>query len=72
MTVQYDDRLESIEEMVKILGGTPTKKSMNVIPFRPEMRALTYVMIQNLSHEPDDIVHSKENLLVRSIHSQGD
>ena len=48
MTVQYDDRLESIEEMVKILGGTPTKKSMNVIPFRPEMRALTYVMIQNL------------------------
>ena len=48
MIVQYDDRLESIEEMVKILGGTPTKKSMNIIPFHPEIRALTYVMIHNL------------------------
>ena len=48
MIVQYDDLLESIEEMVKILGGTPTKKSMNVIPFSPKMRAFTYVIIHNL------------------------
>ena len=48
MTVQYDDRLQSIEEMVKILGSTPTKKSMNTIPFSLEMRALAYVMIHNL------------------------
>ena len=34
--------------MVKILGGTPEKSSMNTIPFPPEMRALAYVMIHNL------------------------
>ena len=43
ITVQYDDRLESIEEMVRILGGTLYKKSMNTIPFNPEMRTLAYV-----------------------------
>ena len=48
MIVQYDDRLESIEEMVQILGGTPTMKSMNTIPFGQEMRAIAYVMIHNL------------------------
>ena len=48
ITVQYDDRLESIEEMVRLLGGTLNKKSMNTIPFSPEMRALAYVMIHNL------------------------
>ena len=48
ITVQYDDRLESIEEMVRILGGTLNKKSMNTIPFNLEMRTLAYVMIHNL------------------------
>ena len=48
ITVQYDDRLESIEEMVTILGGTLKKSSMNTIPFNPEMRTLAYVMINNL------------------------
>ena len=48
ITVQYDDRLESIEEMVRILGGTLYKKSMNTIPFNPEIRTLAYVMIHNL------------------------
>ena len=48
ITVQYDDRLESIEEMVTILGGTLNKKSMNTIPFNPKMRTLAYVMIHNL------------------------
>ena len=46
--VQYDDRLESIEEMVRILSGTLNKKSMNTIPFNLEMRTLAYVMIHNL------------------------
>ena len=48
ITVQYDDRLESIKEMVRILGGTLNKKSMNTIPFNLEMRTLAYVMIHNL------------------------
>ena len=48
ITTQYDDRLESIEEMVRILGGTLNKKSMNTIPFNPKMRTLAYVMIHNL------------------------
>ena len=48
ITVQYDDRLESTEEMVRILGGTLNKKSMNTISFNSEMRTLAYVMIHNL------------------------
>ena len=48
ITVQYDDHLESIEEIVRLLGGTLNKKSMNTIPFSPEMRALAYVLIHNL------------------------
>ena len=47
ITVQYDDCLDSIEEMVTILGGTLKKSSMNTIPFSPEMRTLAYVMIHN-------------------------
>mgnify|MGYP006900086033 CR=1 FL=1 len=38
----------STEEMIRILGGTPKKSSMNTIPFSPEMRTLAYVMIHNL------------------------
>ena len=48
ITMQYDDHLESIEEMVTILGGILKKSSMNTIPFNPEMRTLVYVMIHNL------------------------
>ena len=48
ITVQYNDRLESIEEMVRILGGTLYKKLMNTIPFNPKMRTLAYVIIHNL------------------------
>ena len=48
ITMQYDDRLDSIEEMVRILGGTLNKKSVNTISFNPEMRTLAYVMIHNL------------------------
>ena len=46
--VQYEDRLGSTEEMIRILGGTPKKSSINIIPFSPEMRTLAYVMIHNL------------------------
>ena len=46
--VQYDDRLESIEEMVTILGGTLKKSSMNTISFNLEIRTLAHVMIHNL------------------------
>ena len=48
ISVQYEDRLGSIADMVEILGGTPKKSSMNTIPFSPEMRALAHVMIHNL------------------------
>ena len=34
--------------MIRILGGTPKKSSMNTIPFTPEMRILAHVMIHNL------------------------
>ena len=46
--VQCEDRLGSTEEMIRILGGTPKKSSMNKIPFSLEMRALAHVMIHNL------------------------
>ena len=48
ITVQYKDRLDSIEEMVLTLGGTLKKTSMNTIPFSLKMRTLTHVMIHNL------------------------
>ena len=46
--MQYEDRLGSTEEMIRILGDTLKKSSMNTIPFTPEMRTLAYVMIHNL------------------------
>ena len=48
ISVQYEDRLGSIEEMVQLLRGTPKKSSMNTIPFSLEIRTLAYVMIHNL------------------------
>ena len=48
ITVQYEDRLDSITEMVLTLDGTLKKNSMNTIPFSSEMRTLAYVMIHNL------------------------
>ena len=47
ISVQYEDRLGSIADMVEILGGTP-KSSMNTIPFSLEIRALAHVMIHSL------------------------
>ena len=34
--------------MIRALGGTPKKSSMNKMPFSPEMRTLARVMIHNL------------------------
>ena len=48
ISIQYDDRLGSIAEMVRILGGSSKKNSMNTIPFSLEIRTLAYVMIHNL------------------------
>ena len=48
ITVQYEDHLDSIEEMVLTLGGTLKKTSINTIPFSPEIRTLAHVMIHNL------------------------
>ena len=48
ISIQYEDRLGSIVDLVEILDGTPKKSSMNTIPFSPEMRALAHVMIHNL------------------------
>ena len=53
ITVQYDDRLDFLEPMVRLLGGTLNKKSMNTIPFNSEMRTLAYVMIHNLYPIPN-------------------
>ena len=49
ISVQYEDRLGSIADMVEILSGTPKKSFMNTIPFfSPEIRALAHVMIHKL------------------------
>ena len=48
ISVQYDDRLDSLEPMAKLLSGSLKKKSMNTIPFNAKMRTLAYVMIHNL------------------------
>ena len=46
--VQYEDRLGSTEEMIRALGGTLKKSSMNTISFSPETKTLAHVMIHNL------------------------
>ena len=48
ISVQYEDKLGSTEDMVEILSGTLKKSSMNTIPFSPKMRAFAHVMIHNL------------------------
>ena len=51
----------STDEMIRSLGGTPKKSSMNTIPFSPEMRALAYVMIHNLYPVQPHYTVSSEN-----------
>ena len=40
ISVQYDDRLDSLEPVAELLGGSLKKKSMNTVPFNAEMRTL--------------------------------
>ena len=46
--IQYDDRLDSLIPIVKLLGDDLKKKAPNTIPFTPEMRTLAYIMLHNL------------------------
>ena len=48
ISMHYDDRLDFLEHMAELLGGSLKKKSMNTIPFNVEIRTLAYVMIHNL------------------------
>nr|XP_023887116.1 uncharacterized protein LOC111999228 [Quercus suber] len=48
ITIAYEDRLGSTDEMIKVLGGELKKSSMNTIKFSLEIRTLSYVMIHNL------------------------
>ena len=48
ITTQYENRIGAIGEMIQILGGTPTKQSMNTLKFTPEMKALAHIMLHNL------------------------
>ena len=48
ISIQYDDRLDSVEPMADLLYGSLKKKSMNTILFIVEMRTLAYIMIHNL------------------------
>ena len=48
ISVQYEDKLGSTEEMVTTLEGTLKNSSVNTIPFSPKMRTSAYVMIHNL------------------------
>ena len=48
ISIQYDDRLESVKPMAELLYGFLKKKSMNTIPFNAEMRTLAYILIHNL------------------------
>ena len=66
ITVQYDDRLEFIEEMVRILGGTLNKKSMNTTPFQSRFKDSSLCNDSQFvfGHQPDNIVRSKDNFLI--------
>ena len=48
ISIQYEERLDSLEPMAEILDGTLKKKSFNTIPFTPEMRTLACIMLSNL------------------------
>ena len=48
ISIQYDDRLDSLKPIVELLNGNLKKKSLNIIPFTPEMRTLAYIMLSNL------------------------
>ena len=48
ISIQNEERLDSLEPMAEILGGTLKNKSLNMIPFTLEMKTLAYIMLSNL------------------------
>ena len=48
ISIQYDDRLDSLEPIAELLGGDLKKKVLNIVPFTLEMRTLAYIMLHNL------------------------
>ena len=48
ISIQYDDRLDSLEQMADLFIGSLKKKSMYTIPFTMEIRTFAYIMIHNL------------------------
>ena len=48
ISIQYDDRLDSLKPIVELLDGNLKKKSLNIIPFTLEMRTLAYIMLSTL------------------------
>ena len=56
ISVQYEDRLGSIEEIVQILGGTPKKSSMNTIHFSPEMK----IAVKHVKHVRKTSKHARK------------
>ena len=48
ISIQYEDRLDALEPMAAVLGGTLKKKSLNPILFNLEMRTLAYIMLSKL------------------------
>jgi len=70
ITVQYEDRLGSTEEMIRILGGTLKKSSMNTIPiFIGDEDTCLCDDPQPISdHQPYHFVYSKDKILVRAFY----
>ena len=48
ISIQNEERLDSLKPMAEILGGTLKNKSLNMIPFTLEMKTLAYIMLSNL------------------------
>jgi len=48
ISIQYDDRLDSLKPIVELLDCNLKKKSLNIIPFTPKMRTLAYIILFNL------------------------
>ena len=67
--MQYEDRLGSTDEMIRTLGGTPKKSSMNTIPFSPDEGFGICDDSQLVSgHKSHYTVSSKDKISVGSLY----
>jgi len=48
LSIQYNDRLDSLMPIVEVLGGHLKKKALNTVPFTSKMRTLAYIILHNL------------------------